>query len=186
MTVITNLKTPLPRDSAHPISLTIGTFDGVHLGHQELIKQLKGTKVVLTYSNHPIEVLYPNKKIELITSAEEKVSLIQNMNVDYIYLIPFTAEFAQQTPEEFLTKIRELIPFDQLILGEDATIGANKSGTREIILKLAEKMNFKSIYVPHLYIGQTRPSSRLIRELIRNHDLKAAAHLLGRPFGLDT
>lgn len=187
MHIITDIDTPLPNPEK-PIALTIGNFDGMHLGHQEVLKQLIATgakeSVVISFSNHPSEVLSGRRQTPLICSVEHKKKLFSKMGIYALYNIPFTQEFSQQTPEEFLQRIRKAIPFDFLVLGQDSRLGKDRTGTPEVVQALAEKMGFKVSYVDDLIIDNERLSSSRIRLLIQQGNLKKASEYLGRPYSI--
>lgn len=179
MKLFESLDSKLP-DSPAPISLTIGNFDGLHLGHQAILNALTGTKVVITFINHPGEILKPEKEIQLLCSNEEKIALLKKMGIDFLYMIPFTKEFAAQSPREFLENLRQSIPFDRLVLGADARIGKDRAGTQDVVKTIAEEMDFNVFYVPDVEINGVRPSSSLIRSLIQDRQFEQAERLLGR------
>jgi len=110
--------------------------------------------------------------------------LLEQASIDFVYALIFTLEFAQQTPEEFLQKLRSKIPFDQLILGNDATIGNQRAGNQEVVRGLARTMGFEVAYIDDYVAEGQRISSSLIRGHINQGELKAASALLGRPYSI--
>lgn len=173
-----------------PIVLTIGNFDGMHLGHQALLQYLKNIakkryacSAVLTFANHPSKVLNFNPT-PLICNIEHKLFLIDQAGIDLTILIPFTKEFSEQTPDQFLKKIQSILPFQILILGSDAHIGKNREGDKKMILALAKAMEFTAEYFPDVEKDGQRISSSLIRDCIRQGNLRQAEALLGRPYGI--
>lgn len=187
MEVFDTLNTPLP-SSEKPIALTIGNFDGVHLGHQQVIKALADTDskqlVVISFSNHPSDILGTRRSVARICSEEHKRKLFEQLRVDVLYQVPFTKELADQTPKEFLEAIGISIPFDHLVLGEDARLGKDRSGTPEVLNKLAEELDFHIQYVDDFELEGVRVSSSRIRQLIQHGDLKEASAQLGRPYSV--
>lgn len=187
MHIFKDIDTPLP-SAEKPIALTIGNFDGIHLGHQAVLKQLKDTGakqlVVISYSNHPSEVLTHRKPAPLICSEEHKKKLMKNLGITALYLISFTQEFSKQSPEEFLERIRKSIPFDFLVLGADATFGKNREGTPEVVQALGKKMGFEAIYVDDFIIDGERLSSSKIRFLLQQGNIKKVSEYLGRPYSV--
>ena len=177
---------PLPS----PIALTIGNFDGLHLGHIHLIKRLKeltqdgGTSVILTFANHPAEVLYPTKKIPLLTTLEHKLHLFKEYEIDATLLLTFTKEFAELSYESFIHNLREKLPFNHLILGEKASFGKNREGDKEHLKSLAESLNFEVEYLPKLSENGEPISSGRLRKLIQTGELEEIEKLLGRSFSL--
>lgn len=174
-----------------PKILTIGTFDGIHLGHQSLLnyintlkKQLNAKTAVLTFSNHPAEILRPQQVPPLLCSIQHKIKLLNEQQFDSFFLIPFTKEFSQLEPEEFLLYIRKQFPFSHLVLGHDAKFGKEKKGDHNHILHLARTLNFQIEYISEFQIlGQTVSSTK-IRESIQQGNLKEAEIWLGRKFSI--
>lgn len=183
MKVLHSLKSPrlnLPT----PISLTIGKFDGLHLGHQAVIHTLghEGLKAVLTFSNHPLDILSPSTASpEKILSEEYKMLLLERMGIDIVISIPFDTELSQKSYQDFITQIRTILAFDRLILGYDSAIGANRHGTVDALLQLGATQNFKVISTPKIELTEGSPSSKIIRKMIISGNLEKAAKLLGRP-----
>lgn len=164
-----------------PVAITIGTFDGVHLGHQQLFLELKkhGRAVVLTFSNHPSEILSPSEIPAPILTLHEKLELFQQFGIAMAIVIPFTSTLAQIPYDQFL----ELLSFSTLVGGEDVRIGARGEGNRATLTKLGETAGFKTIFLPKWNLGGTTVSSRLIRKLIQTHQFDQAQTLLGHTKG---
>ncbi len=156
-----------------PISFTLGTFDTVHIGHQHLFSELKkrGTAVVLTFSNHPSEILSKNPTTPLLTLSQ-KLNLFEHYGIDLAIVLPFTQELASIPYDAFLQKIS----FSTLILGEGATFGYRGEGNETNVRKL----DLDVIYLPKLLIDDEPVSSSRIRTLIQNGELDQAQKLLGR------
>jgi riboflavin kinase/FMN adenylyltransferase len=179
MIVINSLKAIPPLKK--PIALTIGTFDGVHLGHQHLFQQLKkhGTVAVLTFSNHPAEVLHATH-IPPLCSLEQKLSLFKDHGIDLAIVLRFTPELALTPYDTFLKQIHHYLPFATLILGQGAVIGHQAQGDEARIKTLSKEMDFEAIYLPKATYDNETVSSRKIRELIKTGKTEQAHHLLGR------
>lgn len=182
---------PNAQEISTPIVLTIGNFDGVHLGHKailnrlnELSKQIKGINIVLTFSNHPSTVLNPDNPTPLLCSLNHKIQLMQQEKIDYLCILPFTKELSELSPEDFLHTIRKSIPFNTLVLGSDATIGKNRAGDRDQITKLSKTLHFDTEYLPDITLEGERISSSKIRDLIQQGQLQQAAKFLGRQFSI--
>lgn len=155
------------------LSLAIGVFDGVHRGHSHLLSHLRGsTRAILTFSNHPLELLRPPAP-PLLTPLPLKLTLLQSLSIDLAIILPFTPALSHQPYEEFLS----LLPLKQLLLGEGDAFGRGREGTFEKLSLLGKKRGFEVTSVPKAFDA----SSRKIRSLIAEGDLKNAAHLLGRP-----
>lgn len=187
MELFDTLNSPLP-SAEKPIALTIGTFDGVHLGHQKVIEGLSATDskqlVVISFSNHPSDVLTTRRTVPRICSEEHKRRLLEKLSIDVLYQVPFTKKFAEQTPKEFLEAIRQSIPFDYLVLGEDAHLGKDRTGTPEVLQQLGQELGFQVQYIDDYKINEMRVSSSRIRQLILQGDLEGVSTLLGRPYSV--
>ena len=165
-----------------PIALSIGIFDGVHLGHQYLIQELKkhGTSVVLTFSNHPSEVLQPHNACSMICSLAERLNLLEQYGVDIALVFSFTSDIANTPYDHFLKQIHEALPFDYLILGKGAVLGKNGEGTEAAVKALSKKLNFEVLYLPKFVLDGEIVSSRKIRQLLADDNSIQVARLLGR------
>lgn len=173
--------------------LTIGNFDGVHLGHQKVLAQLTerakkhhAKSVVLTFKNHPSDILRPHLSVAKICTLEHKLHLLASSGIDAVILLEFTLDFSQQTVEEFLEKIYQAIDFNYLILGHDATIGKNREGNRQRVEEYAKHHHFEVEYVEPLIDGEQPVSSSRIRKHIQAGELTAASQLLGRPYSIQS
>lgn len=174
-----------------PCAMTLGNFDGVHLGHLAVIQELLKTSkeqnipsVVLSFVNHPAEVLRPNVPLYRIHSLDHKIRLIEKMQVDALILLTFTKEFSEQSAEEFIQQLQTKIPFSHLILGWDATLGKNRAGGEDLIRDLAQRKNFHVKYLPQFTVDDIPASSSLIRQHLKAGELKAVEKLLGRPYSI--
>lgn len=172
--------TDIPPISA-PIALTIGTFDGVHLGHQYLLSKLKkrGFSAVLTFTEPPADVLH-HQTTPLICTIKQKLSRLQAHGADLIISLPFTLQLAALPYDTFLRKIRDHLPFSYLILGEGATFGNNAEGNESNIRKFSTELNFEPIYLPKFTFEGEIVSSKKIRALIEQNNFQQALRLLGK------
>ena len=164
-------------DLEDPIALTIGAFDGVHLGHQHLFQELKkhGSPVIITFSNHPAEILRPSAVPPPILTLNEKLQLFEECGIALAIVLPFTRELSQIPYDQFLKKIK----FSTLVGGEDMRIGARGEGNR---LTLAT-LGFNTVFLPKFTLDGTPVSSRLIRDLIKTHQYDQAQKWLGHTKG---
>ncbi|MGE5196767.1 MAG: bifunctional riboflavin kinase/FMN adenylyltransferase [Anaerolineae bacterium] len=172
-----------------PCSLTIGSLDGIHLGHQTLLKRLKelsqgGTSVALTFSNHPSEILSPEKATCLLTTLEHRLLLLEKAGVDLVILLEFTKKLSNLPYDIFLKDIKNALPFNSLVLGEGAAFGKEKKGNTDSLIQLGKEIAFHPEFIKKLYIGNQVVSSGRIRQHIMIGDLKNAALLLGRLFSI--
>lgn len=165
------------------IALTIGNFDGVHLGHQAILKRLKraaSCTILFTFSNHPSEVLR-KESISYLNTLSHRLALFEKMGVDYVILTPFTAEFAKQSAKEFLITLKRAISFSYLILGHDSRIGHDRNPN---LVPLTKELNFHLEYLEPIQIEGKAISSSDIRRLVQKGELGEASKLLGRPYSL--
>lgn len=174
-----------------PVILSIGNFDGIHLGHLKVLQTAKEYAkrenrpfAVLTFSNHPVEVLQPGESVPLLCSPSHKIKLMEAHGVDFLMILPFTNAFSQQSPREFLNYLRQYVPFSHLILGYDATIGHKKRGDRFHVQEIANEEGFYLEYVEAYTTNNEVISSRKIRNCVQNGDLAKAESYLGRKFSI--
>jgi riboflavin kinase / FMN adenylyltransferase len=174
------------------IILTMGNFDGVHIGHQALIREVvrqkgekKGTAVVLTFQPHPVELLFPEKKIKYINNVTEMTQWIASLGIDYIVTVPFTQKISELDPEQFL---KQVIcgcgcPLS-VVIGEDHRFGKNREGDAGILLRFAQEHKFDVTVMDQIMVDDEVVSSSRIRRLVKKGDLISARRLLGRYFRL--
>lgn len=172
--------------------LTIGNFDGIHLGHQSLFKKVrhraqavKGTSMVITFYPHPAQVLRPGKAPRQIVSDESKVELIFQQGIEVVLSIPFTKEFAQIPAKTFVQDILVgQIGMREIVVGYDYTFGKKREGNIHLLKELGKKLGFQVHVHPPVTIGTHLVSSTRVRELITSGAMEEAKLLLGRPFSL--
>lgn len=184
MLLITDLK-DLPKLSG--CGLTIGTFDGVHLGHQALIHHLKkkSKKVVaFTFSNHPTQVFNPSNPTPAICPPLQKVKHLFDSGADIVILVPFSAEFAQTQFDKFLINLKTKLNFSHLALGSGAVLGKNREGNEANVRALASKLNFAVDYLPKTILKGEPISSGRTRNAISQGHFHEAQEYLGRPYSL--
>lgn len=189
MTIIHNPTSPL--GLSQKLALSIGTFDGVHLGHQALLQRLiqvsqerKIPSAIVTYDNHPYQVLHPEEPFPLICTPNHKIELLNNYPIDYIILFTFNHTFANQTAEHFLQHMQSISPFSYLNMGYDGRLGKNRSGDKEHLQTLSKSFHFTLEYMPPFSIKDEVVSSTAIREYIKQGTLEKASNLLGRPYSI--
>lgn len=173
--------------------LTIGTFDGVHLGHRKIIaalhdraKAMNGESVIFTFDPHPRKVLSPDEaSLRLLTTLEEKIALLDQSGIDHLIIYPFTTEFSRMTYEEFV----EIVLVDQihlkfLVVGYDHKFGKNRQGDFKFLKKCAARFDFQVEKQDVLLMNEANVSSTLIREAIQLGDFETANNCLGYTFSL--
>lgn len=175
--------------------VAIGNFDGVHLGHQAILRQviekarqINGTAVAITFNPHPVKILGNNGSPPLITVLEQKIELIEQIGIDVLICIRFDHSFAAVTAREFLEKILvEKIGIKAVVIGRDYTFGRNRKGNVEFLQERAGKYGFEVIvpdWVPVSPDGRERVSSTRVREIIEAGRVSDARPLLGRYYQL--
>jgi len=176
----------------HPV-LTIGTFDGVHLGHRKIIarlhdlaKSMNGESVIFTFDPHPRKVVAPGEtNLRLLTTLEEKIVLFEQSGIDHLIIYPFTPEFSKLTYEEFVEKVLVgQIHTKFLVVGYDHKFGKNRQGDFEFLKKCANRFDFKIEKLDVLLMNEASVSSTKIREAIQRGDFETANAFLGYPFAL--
>jgi riboflavin kinase/FMN adenylyltransferase len=172
--------------------LTIGSFDGVHLGHQHLIRELNhnahiaGAKsTVLTFHPHPSVVLRGRKGPFYLTTPSEKVELLDQLDTDIVVTHPFTFEVSQSTAREYITYLLEHLGFRQLWVGYDFALGKGREGNVPYLQKLGEEFGYQLAVIDPMMLDGKIISSSLIRHLIIEGDVSQAAKFLGRPYRLE-
>ncbi|MFJ2030946.1 bifunctional riboflavin kinase/FAD synthetase [Streptosporangium sp. NPDC087985] len=168
--------------------ITIGVFDGVHLGHQrmvaravELADELGLLSVVVTFDPHPEEVVRPGTHPSRLTTARHRTELLAELGVDAVCVLPFTLEFSQMSPDEFVqTVLVDRLHAGGVVVGENFRFGHKAAGDVETLQTLGEKYDFVAEAVPLVSNGETI-SSTLIRERLAAGDMEAVAAALGRP-----
>jgi riboflavin kinase / FMN adenylyltransferase len=176
---------------AYPV-VTIGNFDGVHLGHQAVLQtvkqralQCRGTVVVLTFDPHPLRVLAPEVDLRFLSDPEEKLELLAAAGVDVVVRLPFTPEFAAQSPEDFIGSVlRKGLGAAELYVGENFRFGRQRQGTIATLKEAGRRLGFTvHAITPVLLEGQAVSSTR-IRDLVQEGCVAEAAALLGRLYML--
>lgn len=170
--------------------VTSGTFDGVHFGHQKILERLNeitkkngGESVLLTYWPHPRMLLFPDQELFLLSSIEEKAKLLSQRHVDHLIVIPFTAEFAAMSSEEFIFDILvNKIGTKKLVIGYDHRFGKNRSGSFEELKKDGPVYGFEVEEIPKQMIENNAVSSTKIRRALSEGRIEIADEYLGRPY----
>jgi riboflavin kinase/FMN adenylyltransferase len=176
---------------SQPLILSIGNFDGVHLGHQSILQHMYQLATleslpaaILTFQNHPSTILNPNHPALLLTSMPQKLKLLEDAGVDITIAIPFTHELSMQSAQNFLSQIYVRMPFRYLILGYDARLGNDRLGDDPLLHAIANELHFLTEFLPAVNSKGLPISSSRIRKAILNEDLEDAAQCLGRKYSI--
>lgn len=171
--------------------VTIGTFDGVHLGHQKIIKRLvelkqkQGGEIVLfTFDPHPRKILFPEQKdLKLITTTEEKCDILKQFGVDHVLVYPFTTEFSKMQAQDYISNIiAKGLKTKTLVIGYDHRFGSNREGSIDTLKQFAPIYHFDLEEIPAQEINQLNVSSTRIRKAIEDGDIQTANDFLGYTF----
>lgn len=172
--------------------LTIGSFDGIHRGHQEIIHKLTAgahavgaPAVVLTFHPHPAVVLGKRKDAFYLTTPEQRAELLAGLGVDYVIVQPFNLVIAGMSAADFMSKINTNLDIKELWVGHDFAMGKNREGNIEKLREIGLSMGYNlEVLSPFTLDGEIVSSSR-IREVLKQGEVREAARLLGRPYSLD-
>lgn len=171
--------------------VTIGTFDGVHLGHQKIIKRLVdlkekqgGETVLFTFDPHPRKVLFPDQTdLKLITTTKEKCGLLKQFGIDHVLVFPFTKEFSQMHAHDYISEIiSKGLKTKTLVIGYDHRFGSNREGSIDTLKQLSATYHFAVEEIPAQEINQLNVSSTRIRKAIEEGDVETANAFLGYGF----
>ncbi len=171
--------------------ITIGTFDGVHLGHQKIIKRLVelkekqgGETLLFTFAPHPRKVLFPEQKdLKLITTTEEKCELLKQFGIDNVLVFPFTKEFSQMNADNYISEIiAKGLKTKTLVIGYDHRFGSNREGNIDTLKQYSTQFNFDVEEISAQEINQLNVSSTRIRKAIEEGDIDVANEFLGYSF----
>lgn len=171
--------------------LTIGVFDGVHLGHKFLISQLVEQSRqqnllsgVITFRQHPQEVLQPRTKLPFLTDLTERSELLRNEGVEVVVPLSFAVESARLGARQFVSLLKKYLRMCGLVVGADFALGQNREGNADTLRALGQEMNFSVMVVPAVMIDGEVVSSTAIRDALAGGDMKKVRNLAGRPFSL--
>jgi riboflavin kinase/FMN adenylyltransferase len=171
--------------------ITIGTFDGVHAGHRQVINRLKvealkinGESVIITFHPHPRKIISSAiLGVRLINTLEEKIEVLSGLGIDHLVIVPFTDAFANQPAEEYIRNfLFEKFHPDTIIIGYDHRFGRERLGDYKLMEKMAPQFGFKLKEIPKHILDEIAISSTNIREAILHNDIEMANKLLGYTF----
>ena len=172
--------------------VSLGNFDGVHLGHQAILtkavseaRALQGTALVLTFHPHPLSVLRPNSPLPLILSLREKLLLFRRLEIHGVILQRFSQTFSQLTAEEFVRRyLVDIIGIEKVIIGHNVSFGHRRSGNAEVLVQFGEKFGFAVDVIGPVVIEGREVSSTAVRTLLGTGNMHEVTRLLGRPYGV--
>lgn len=182
----------LPHRCPHPIA-TIGNFDGVHLGHQKLMRDLVkraevlgATPAVVTFHPHPLQVLAPNNAPRQIQTLHQKLSLFESCGIKLVLVIPFTQDFALTSARDFACRILwERMQLREIHVGPNFAFGHRREGSFNLLKEIGEEKGFVVAKIHQIQFRGSRVSSTAVRQALFAGQVALARRLLGRPFSLE-
>jgi riboflavin kinase/FMN adenylyltransferase len=180
----------LPDDGKGTV-VTVGTFDGVHLGHSQVLEEIatrarraERRSLLVTFEPHPMEVVNPPAAPALLTLAQERREFLAQCELDIVVFMRFTRELSQYPPEAFVRLLLERFHMRELVIGHDHGFGRGRAGNVELLRLLGGRLGFAVDVVDQVDVGGRPVSSTLVRRAVAGGDLETAARLLGRPYSL--
>lgn len=178
--------------ASRPNAVTIGNFDGVHLGHQAMLARLtaRATAVgalptVLTFEPHPREIFTPQSAPSRLTSLREKLEILRSLGVAHVHVCRFSREFAALSAEDFVRRILvEGLKARYVLVGDDFRFGARRAGDVALLMAMGERAGFQAEALHTVEAAGQRASSTAVREALAAGDMAQAAQLLGRPYSI--
>ena len=178
---------------AKPTVLTLGVFDGLHLGHQRIMqrvvdraKAVKAVPTAITFDPHPRAVLHPESAPPLLQTLDQRLANFEVLGIKQAIVIPFTREFADVPAEEFLSDIiRDRLHAKEVYLGKGFAFGKDRGGNIELLRAMSSQLGFVADEVDEVQLRGQRVSSSAIRELLAAGRVNLARRMLGRPYGVE-
>lgn len=172
--------------------ITIGTFDGVHLGHHAILqqvvshaKELSGESIVLTFEPHPRKLLFPDQPVKIITPLQEKIDLITQAGINHVFVVPFTKEFAALSAKAYIQDflVKHLHP-EGIVIGYDHQFGHDRAGNINLLQAYENESGYKVYEIPAKQIEDAAISSTKIRNALMAGHVAEASKMLGRKYSL--
>lgn len=178
-----------PYAPGRPSICTVGVFDGVHLGHQALVRRTvdeaaarSAASGVVVLHPHPREVLVPGAQVPLLTPLEDRMALLRRVGVDFVAPVQFTVSLSQLTAREFMAVLVKALRLTGLVAGPDFAVGKGREGSVEALGRLGHELGYEMMVIGQLEEHEHKVSSSTIRSAIAVGDVSTAARLLGRNF----
>jgi riboflavin kinase/FMN adenylyltransferase len=170
--------------------ITLGTFDGLHLGHQQIVDKViqksrnsGGRSFLITFDPHPRKVIPGRNDVKILTTLDEKEVILEKLGLENLFVINFTTEFSKQSPEEFVKKyLVDGIGLQEIVIGHDHHFGKERDGNFELLQILGRKFNFAVTLIPEFSVEGETVSSTKIRNSLLAGDVVRAGKMLGRPY----
>jgi riboflavin kinase/FMN adenylyltransferase len=171
--------------------ITVGTFDGVHLGHQRVVEEIVARarqadrrSVLVTFEPHPLEVVNPQAAPKLLTLGRERREILAQSELDAVVFLQFTRELSQTSPEEFVRLLLDRFNLKELVIGYDHGFGKGRTGDAQLLRQLGAKLGFDVDVVAEVDLDERPVSSTLVRRAVAGGDLDRARKLLGRAYSM--
>ncbi len=173
-------------------ALTIGTFDGVHMGHQVILKEVvnhakenNGESILLTFEPHPRKLLFPEQRIEIITPLDKKLELINAIGIKHIVVVPFTHKFAKMSAREYVSDflVKEFQP-QSIVIGYDHHFGNDRKGNIALLNEMKREFDFNVVEISAQLIDNATVSSTKVRKALKEGQVSEAEQMLGRSYSL--
>lgn len=182
----------LPAEMAHRESIvTIGAFDGIHIGHQALIERLVDRARqqdrlagLVTFYPHPAAILSPRRPLPYLTTPGEKMALLESSGLDWLAILPFTVQLAATTPRDFVEQLHVRVKMRELWVGTDFALGRERKGDVATLRLLGQEIGFAICDIPYVLRDQEKVSSTYIRDLLRRGHVEETTRLLGRYYSI--
>lgn len=170
--------------------ITLGTFDGLHLGHQQIVdsviqksRKSGGRSFLITFDPHPRKVIPGRNDVKILSNLEEKEVILKQLGLENLFVINFTTEFSKQSPEEFVKKyLVDGIGLKEIVIGHDHHFGKGRDGNFELLRELGNKFNFAVTLIPEFDVDGETVSSTKIRNALLSGDVVKAGKMLGRNY----
>ena len=172
--------------------ITIGTFDGVHMGHKTILKEVvqhaaevNGESILITFEPHPRKLIHPDQPLKLITPLKEKLELVTAEGIEHIVVQPFTRDFSNQTADQYIEDflVKKFSP-ESIVIGYDHHFGYDRTGNIDLLKKYAGKFGYRVFEISAKLIDQATVSSTKVRNALTNGLVEEAEHMLGRYYSL--
>lgn len=176
-----------------PTVLTLGVFDGLHLGHQKIMETVAeraaavdAVATAITFDPHPRAVLHPESAPPLLQTLDQRLANFEVLGIEQAIVIPFDAQFAGQPAEDFISRvIHDRLQAKEVHLGKDFAFGKDRGGNIGLLKKMSEELGFIAAEVPEVRLRDRRISSSRIRHLLNDGSVNLARRMLGRPYGVE-
>jgi riboflavin kinase/FMN adenylyltransferase len=171
--------------------VTVGTFDGIHLGHWAILREITARarrddrrSVLVTFDPHPLEVVNPQAAPRLLTVGDERLEILSQGELDLVVFLPFTRGLSQYSPEAFVRLLIDRFQMEELVIGHDHGFGRGRSGDETLLRELGSALGFTVDVIGAVSLGNRPASSTLVRRAVAGGDLDTARELLGRPYSI--